>query len=157
MTEWTPQAHVFTICSCYIKIPKHCSNNIDFPEYDWLDLALQSTLIMKALVKQPHDVYYQLILYICFLPEYDWLDSFCPTAQAHFERSVRIYEHALQLAKTSHVTNMADIVKRLANALNELGVFYMNLATQRNTEKGRYTFKLITDVSLNIKKFDIFG
>ena len=58
------------------------------------------------------------------------MDGFCGSAREHYERSVRIYQTALETCKHCHgnAVNMASIVKRLANSLNELGANYMHLA-----------------------------
>ena len=58
------------------------------------------------------------------------MDGFCSSAREHYERSVRIYQTALKTCKhcRGNAVNMASIVKRLANSLNELAVNYMHLA-----------------------------
>ena len=89
-----------------------------------------------------------------FIAEFGWMNGFCSTAQAHYERSVRIYQSAFETCKHCHgnKVNMASIVKRLANALNELGVCYMHLASQEIDQS-----KLCAVITSRREYYDIFG
>ena len=63
-----------------------------------------------------------------------WLDVFGCSSEKHMERSVRIYRIALERCKHCPRSNMAAVIRHLAAALNEYGIFLMRSAEQKMEE-----------------------
>ncbi|XP_050399399.1 erythroid differentiation-related factor 1 [Patella vulgata] len=61
------------------------------------------------------------------IPEYDWVYAWSSELEQNLTSSVRCYRHALTLKPTDKILD-TNLHKRLGNSLNELGVWYMNLA-----------------------------
>ena len=72
-----------------------------------------------------------------------WLDVFGCSSEKHMERSVRIYRIALERCKHCPRSNMAAVIRHLAAALNEYGIFLMRSAEQK-MEEGKYCFERST-------------